>query len=561
LKQLFTALLIVALTISNPLPGFSAKGKVNSRALLRRTASQELLKTDRLIVKYKKSARKISVINQSQSLSGEIERLENNPKVEYAEPDYKREAFLQPNDEYYNLQWGLKKIQAPAAWDLETASTDPVIIGVVDTGVDLVHPDLVDKIVPGFDVANNDSVPQDDNGHGTHVAGVAAASVNNAYGVAGVSREAKIMPIKVLDAEGSGYDSWVAEGIRQAVDRGADIINLSLGGESYSQTLQQATDYAYSHNVLVVAAAGNSGDSAMMYPAGNPNVLAVGATTANDTLADFSTHNSSVDVSAPGEEIASTYWSSGSHAYAYMSGTSMATPFVSGLAASVKNKWPEFGASDISSRITDYSDDIGPYGRDNYFGAGRINAYSTLNASSAKVDLNVKGIVQAGRKTVLKGRMKPAQGGQPVKLYQKPSGNKQWSFMKESATDASGGFIFGVHPKRNTVYKIRIEANDTLSEVSKEVRVKVKPLVKYHIKRIDGRRIKVWGQVRPRKGTGHIAIKMVVRGKWRVVKRLRAKAGNFGTYINAKPGLSRLRLIVSPNKNFTAVVSRINRVK
>ncbi|TET55213.1 MAG: peptidase S8, partial [Actinobacteria bacterium] len=317
---------------------------------------------------------------EKEDISKTIKELEANNAVEYAEPNYKVSALAAslrtPNDPLFNSQYGLRKISAPAGWDKETGSSNAVKIAILDTGVDLGHPDLAGKIVSGYDFINNDSSPQDDNGHGTHVAGIAAAITNNAVGVSGTSWGANIMPVKVLNRKGSGSYQSVSNGIIFAVDTGARVINLSLGGYTFSRTLQNATDYAYSRGAVVAAAAGNAGNRSVLYPAGNRNVLGVAATDSNDRRASFSNYNGTVDVSAPGVSVLSTYIGL---RYAYGSGTSMATPFTSGLAALIFSQNPGWSAGQVNSSIMLQSDDLGAAGRDDFYGYGRINVNASLN--------------------------------------------------------------------------------------------------------------------------------------------------------------------------------------
>ncbi len=324
----------------------------------------------------------------------EIAALRNDPNVLYAEPDYV--ALAQdtiPNDTYYGSQWGLPKISAPVAWDMTTGSS-AIIIAVVDTGIDLDHEDFscADKLTTArWNFVAGNSIPEDDNGHGTHVAGIAAACGNNGKGVAGVAWGARLMPIKVLDSSGSGYYSNVAAGITYAVDHGADIVNLSLGGVSNDSTLASAVQYAHDHGVLVVAAAGNCAQDGyqcsylynpVMYPGAYPTVLAVAATDSGDNWASFSEYQPYVDVAAPGVSIYSTVRTGG---YGYLSGTSMATPYVSGLAALLRSFSPSFTMDQIENTIQSTADDLGAAGKDDYFGYGRINAGRALSSLGLQV--------------------------------------------------------------------------------------------------------------------------------------------------------------------------------
>lgn len=302
-----------------------------------------------------------------------VTALQQNPAIAFAELDYRVQAILEPNDPNYTGRWWWGSIQAPDAWDVTTGS-DSIVVAVIDTGVDLDHPDLAAKIVPGYDFANDDDDPDDDYGHGTHVAGIAAAVTNNGSGVAGLSWGARIMPLKVLDSSGSGWISDVASGITYAADHGAQIINMSLGSYASSGVMSDATDYAHDHGVFIAAAAGNDGDNTLLYPAANEHVVGVAAITSSDARAYFSNYGSHVDVAAPGVSIYSTY----PGAYASFSGTSMATPFVSGLAALVLSMNDSLMPDEVETIIEQTADDLGDPGRDDYYGWGRINAYQAV---------------------------------------------------------------------------------------------------------------------------------------------------------------------------------------
>lgn len=290
------------------------------------------------------------------------------PEVRYAEPNYK--AFIAdtiPSDANWGLQYGLINIHAPQGWDMATGSA-AVTIAIVDSGVDLGHADLAAKIVPGYDFVNNDSIPQDDNGHGTHVAGIAAASSNNGVGVAGVSWGARIMPVKVLDSNGNGSFANVAAGISWATDNGAQVINLSVGGGSPSTVLQDAVNYAYGKGVVLVAAAGNTGSGFVLYPARYPNVIAVGAVDNANNRAGFSNFGPELDLVAPGSLIYSTVIGG----YGYKSGTSMAAPYVSGLAAILRGYPGGYSPAGIAFAMESSALDLGIPGVDNLYGYGLI---------------------------------------------------------------------------------------------------------------------------------------------------------------------------------------------
>jgi thermitase len=314
-----------------------------------------------------------------------IQALSDDHRVEYAELDYVVHATIIPNDYYYYLQWGLAKIQAPAAWD-ETTGASNLIIAIVDTGVDLNHPDLNSKIVPGRDFVNDDDIAQDDHGHGTHVAGIAAAETNNGQGVAGVSWGALIMPIKVLNESGDGYYSDVAQGVIYACDHDAQIINLSLGGSEYSATLADAVEETYENGCLMVAAAGNGYGNGVDYPARYPQVMAVAATNQSDVRAGFSDYGPEVEVAAPGVGIWSTLWND---TYGWKDGTSMSTPYVAGLAALLWSVCPGLGNTEVRSVIQSTAKDLGSAGWDPYYGHGRIDAEKAIEYAGPPPTLTV----------------------------------------------------------------------------------------------------------------------------------------------------------------------------
>jgi len=299
-------------------------------------------------------------------------RLRAMPEVAYAEEDTHVQASYLPNDPRLADQWALPVVEADMAWD-DTMGHDDVWIAVVDTGVDDTHPDAPSDLWWGWDFANDDGDPWDDNGHGIHVAGIAAAATDNAQGVAGLCPDCDLLAVKVLADDGRGWNSDVADGIAFAAYWGhyydkRTIINLSLGG-GYSVAVADAVAYAQSLGALVVAAAGNDGPQEPQYPAALDGVLAVAATDEDDTPAWFSQYG---DIAAPGVYILSTV----PDGYQYYSGTSMASPMVAGAAGLVWSLDPSLTATGVSDRLLANVDV--PTGWNSAYGAGRLNAARAL---------------------------------------------------------------------------------------------------------------------------------------------------------------------------------------
>lgn len=287
---------------------------------------------------------------------------------------------LTPNDPLYPQQWGMSMIGANKAWDI--LKGDPrIIVAVIDTGVDYTHEDLaaVNKSL-GYDFTNNDNDPMDDMGHGTHVAGIIAATMNNGKGVVGVAPNVTIMPVKVCNSGGSCWTSDIADGIRWAADHGAKIQSISLGGPSPDQQTSDATKYAVSKGALVIAAAGNNGLEQKSYPGAYPWVIAVGALDSSGNRAYYSQYGSFLDIMAPGSNIISTVPKGtcdlcDPSGYLSISGTSMATPHTSGVAALYWSYNLGFTNKQIAYALLKSADDLGTAGWDKYYGYGRVDAY------------------------------------------------------------------------------------------------------------------------------------------------------------------------------------------
>ena len=288
--------------------------------------------------------------------------------------------------EFNDLQhgYGQHLVQLSLAWTVTEGDPD-ITVAVLDTGLDLSHPEFAGRVVAGYDFVNEDENPTDDNGHGTHVAGILAMAIDGS-GSAGMCPACSIMPLKVLNANSSGRWSAVARAILYATDHGARVVNLSLGSYNYSTTVADAIAYARDHEVLVVASAGNAASATPYYPAALEDVLAVVATDEQDERWRLSNYGPWVDVAAPGVAIYSTHVRDGEHTYALMTGTSMAAPFVSGLAALVMSAQPAVTVEDVIGLIFENADDLGPSGYDDYFGYGRINAAHTLGVEEDDPD-------------------------------------------------------------------------------------------------------------------------------------------------------------------------------
>ncbi|MBX0318450.1 S8 family peptidase [Shouchella clausii] len=316
-----------------------------------------------------------------------IEDLQQDETVLFAEPNYAFsnqvrtvEKKVEPNDEYFKpYQWNLKQIHADDGWNF--ANGTDTTIAIIDTGVDPNHPDLKGKLTEGYNAIDDSSDYKDTNGHGSHVAGIAAAVTNNIDGVAGVSWQSKIMPIKVLDENGEGSSYSVARGIYWAVDHGADVINMSLGDYYHSDLLYEAIQYADKHDVVIVSASGNDNSEEPMYPAVYPEVITVAAVDQDRNRSFFSNFGDHVDLAAPGENIPSTYKD---NQYAVLSGTSMASPHVAGLAALLRSANPDLNNDQIGDLILGACDQLGDGDYNVYYGYGEMNVQASLNQNQPR---------------------------------------------------------------------------------------------------------------------------------------------------------------------------------
>ena len=323
-----------------------------------------------------------------------------HPAVAYAVPNYSLKLYFTPDDKYYDLQWNFPLIHVDQAWDI--SSGEGVTVAVVDTGVNPTgHDGFGDRLLPGYNaITGSESTWQDANQHGTHVAGTIAQETNNGTGVAGIAFSANILPVKVLPRSGFASDSnisWVTDGIDWAVDHGADIINMSLGGPNPSPPLEEAVNDAVNRGVTVIAAAGNE-NTQVGYPAAYDSVIAVGAVDQNKERTFYSNFGPALDIVAPGgtsddidndgyedgilqetfhQYLGFRYFAVGWNYY-FFQGTSMAAPHVAGVAALIKSKHPDWTPEQIRSALINTAEDLGDPGRDDQYGYGLVDAFAAL---------------------------------------------------------------------------------------------------------------------------------------------------------------------------------------
>ncbi|WP_440969870.1 S8 family serine peptidase [Peribacillus frigoritolerans] len=347
-------------------------------------SAEETPQSDGVIVKYKETSdepineliEKVEV-PKGESTDNLIEELEEQKDVEYAEPNYLFKKMGSPNDPAYIDQWHHKKLGTGAAWTKSMGSKE-LIVAIIDDGIDRNHEDLKGRIVNAYDTIRNRKhiVPKGE--HGTHIAGIIAGSANNGIGGAGVAPNVKLMPINVFDGEYADTAD-IIDAIHYAVQQKANIINMSLGDTSYSESLNKAVQEAYKKGVLIVAAAGNEGDMGKnvqrVYPAAFSHVISVAATNSSDKRPSYSNYHSTVDIAAPGDDILSTLPNG---KYGWMSGTSMATPMVAGVAALIWSHEPKLNKTEVEYRLYDSAVDLGTKGKDIYYGNGRVNAKKAL---------------------------------------------------------------------------------------------------------------------------------------------------------------------------------------
>jgi len=330
-------------------------------------------------------------LNGALSVNEALARLENHPLLAYAEPDYiGTGGATVPNDPNYGDQWGHGNIQSPNAWDI-TTGTSAVIVAVLDTGVNTTLTEFSGRTVAGYDYANGDADPSDDNGHGTAVASVIGANTDNGYQMAGMDWNCRIMPVKVLNSENWGYLSWWTDGVDFAVSNGAKVINLSAGASNITYApLTSAITNAVAQGVIFVTITHNDSSPHVTFPGTLPETITVGATHPNDDRATFSNWGPEIDLVAPGTNIVAIYHTGAVYTWW---GTSFAAPHVAGVAALLASVRPDIDNEEVRTLLCAGAEDqVGNAndtpGFDNYYGWGRLNAWHTLQLATTPAEIN-----------------------------------------------------------------------------------------------------------------------------------------------------------------------------
>ncbi len=452
-----------------------------------------------------------------------IAALNQRPDVVYAEPNYIRKVQLIPNDEHYPLQWHHQLIGLENAWDITMGSAD-VLVAVVDSGIRFEHPDLIGKLqTGGYDFIHNPSLSLDGDGldpdpsdpgdamtgggifHGTHVAGTIAAAIDNSIGVAGVGGRTRILPIRTIGVQGLGTVMDMLQGIRYAAglpndsgeipDQSADIVNLSLGGTSYSQAEADLfNEIIFDRDIVVVAAAGNDAMDTPSYPASYPGVISVSAITPNRTPAEYTNFGSHIDLAAPGGDLVRDLdgdgWddgvlsASGDEDYSYLQGTSMAAPHVSGVVALMKAIHPGLTPMEVRAWLVQglLSLDLGEAGWDSHFGYGLINAHRAVLA--AQLAPTLADSVSASPNplefgsNVSENKLRLSKIGQNSVALDEIVCSTDWLHVREDATDDEGVGTYQVevdrlHPDLSDLgrYDGRIEFDFSQQVITIEVSV------------------------------------------------------------------------------------------
>lgn len=357
---------------------------VRGRILVRPRAGLPIKALDKILKEHGGKAKKIGqsdlyiVDLPEHSEEGVVAKLKHHPHLKFAELDHIALPAMIPNDYYYSREWHLSKIGALSAWDISQG--EAITIAILDSGVDLTHPDLVANLVPGWNFYDNNSNTADVIGHGTFVAGTASAITNNSIGVASIAGKAKIMPLRVSDINGYGYTSTISSALIHAADHGVRVANISFRDQTSKDAVRVASQYMKDKNGLVVTSGGNSG--ILENYTVTTTMISVSATDEFDQKADFSSYGNYISLAAPGVKI----WSTGKGgAYGPTGGTSISSPVAGGVIALMMSVNPNLKSTEIENLLFSTALDLGEPGRDPYFGYGRVDAAAAVQAAQAAV--------------------------------------------------------------------------------------------------------------------------------------------------------------------------------
>jgi hypothetical protein len=403
----------------------------------------------------------VSVLNVDAARRDEIQKsLEATGLFNFVEPDYLARVEATPNDPAYSSEWHLAAIQAPGAWNY-TVGSAAIRVGMIDSGVDGTHPDLIPNLIGGYNFLTGTTNTSDTMGHGTTTAGTVAAAGNNGIGAVGVEWTSAIMPLVVVDSTGTASYSNIANAITYAANNGVRIVNISIGGTSSSSTLQSAVTYAWNKGTVVFASAGNGGLNAPYYPAGCQYAVAVGATDQNNNLASFSNYGSFLSVVAPGVSVYTTAEGGG---YEYGSGTSYSSPIAAGVGALMLSYSPSLSASALVSRLEQTATDLGTAGFDSTYGWGLVNATSAVSGltytpppPAVSITAPTNSATVSGTVAVQGSATAPA-GLSKVQLFVDGT-------LASTVTSSPYSFNWNSTSASNAAHVLTVEATDTMNNV------------------------------------------------------------------------------------------------
>lgn len=494
LSWLMLTAMLISLIYGTPLPASAAAGDAEASAETSRPAHSWIMKWNEgptpefvaessMLRVYDATYTVVATPAAGQSEEEWLAKWQQAPEVAYMVPNQQVGIHETTNDPFLDKQSYLTQTHTIEAWD-QVKQNDSMIIAVVDTGIDLDHPDLKDNLVQGINLVQPHLPPKDDNGHGTNVAGVIAAIGNNGQGVSGMLWKAGIMPIKALEPSGRGDEDKLGAGIRYAVDNGAKIVVLSVGLLRNDSYLQEIVQYAEDHDVLLVAASGNDEGRIIRYPAAYPTVMAVGGVRENRSVEERSNYGPELDIVAPW----SVFTTAMGGKYEYRDGTSMAAPQVAAAAAMVWTQYPHLKAHEVRNLLRQTADDIGRPGWDEFTGYGLLRVDRALN-EPYQTDMYEPNDRRSEAKPFSTGRMLSAElsGGMDIDWYQMDvpyDGTLHVSLVSDLAAPSSvrllhassvGVFAYQIEPGTALPLKVVQGRNDFALQFEDELEASMWP--------------------------------------------------------------------------------------